>query len=97
MNETHFNARCRERGITSTDPDLIFRGIKWAIERGRDDLCKMVMRTKAGRFWRFRCPEGIYYVVTGENDTNPRTVLTQDMMRNKKYAKKKAKKGQQRP
>lgn len=90
---THFNLRCRERGIVKSDLDLLHRGLRWAIEQGRDDLCEMVLKYKDVRYWRFRCPDGIFYAVTGENDNQPRTVVTQSILRKKKWAAKRNRKG----
>jgi hypothetical protein len=90
MMDTHFQNRCRERGIVSTDLDLLFQGISWAIDNARDDLVEMVLKTKKARFWRFRCPDGIFYAVTCLRNGRPQTVLTQAMMRKKKFAARKA-------
>lgn len=84
----HFCQRCSERGITQTDTRLLQRGIAWAIVNKRDDLVERVMNLRDGVFWRFRCPDGIFYAVTQQDDPWPRTVLTQAMMRKKKFARR---------
>lgn len=97
MSSSHFNQRCRERGITTTDLDTLLYGICWAVEKGRDDICEKVLTYRDGRYWRFRCPDGVFYAVTGLKDPRPRTVITQEMLRKKKWAKKQSRKGTGRP
>lgn len=92
----HFEQRCLERGITRTDPAQLRDAISWAIAAKRDDLVDRMMTTADGVFWRFRCPDGIFYTVTGHGSDTPKTVLTQDMMRNKKWARKQQKRGRYR-
>jgi hypothetical protein len=88
--QSHFSQRCVERGIVSTDTDMLFAGIKWAVEEGRDDLVEKVLETEEARFFRFRCPDGIFYAVTPLDSGRAMTVLTQDMMRRKKWGAKAA-------
>lgn len=88
--QSHFSQRCAERGIVNTDVDLLFAGITWAIQENRDDLVEKVLETKSTRFWRFRCPDGIFYAVTALDNGRPMTVLTQEMMRRKKWGAKAA-------
>lgn len=92
--ETHFGQRCRERGITGIDTDLLFRGIIFGIEHNREDLVEHVKDDpeRGSRYWRVKVPNnGIFYVVTGMDDARPRTVYTQRMMRSKKWAMKSVK------
>lgn len=96
VKETHFAKRCRERGITETDTDVLFDNIRRAIEGGYDEYVKHVLTRDGGRFWRFKCAEGYFYAVTGKNDSFPRTVMTQEMFRHKRWAEK-AKRGRKRP
>lgn len=82
----HFEDRCIERGIVTTDLQLLRAGIQWAIENGRADLVEEVKASHpSARYWRFRCRDGIFYAVTNEETgTWPATVLTQKMMRRQK-------------
>lgn len=85
---SHWHTRCRERGITSTDCDVLYNGIKWAIENGRDDLVERAKSYKESVFWRFRCPDGIFYTITDRGKTFPKTVYTQEMYKNTKASMK---------
>jgi hypothetical protein len=85
----HFAQRCKERGVNVDDPDMLAAGIRWAIENERDDLVQHVMTTHEGRFWRFAVPCGtIHYTLTGLHDAFPRTIITPEILRNKKWARK---------
>lgn len=96
----HFARRCRERGITSTCPDQIARELRQAVAGGGTalEVAQRVMPCLRGGadIWRFRVREGIFYAVIGP-DGNPRTILTQEMIRKKKWARKRQKRGQVRP
>lgn len=94
----HFAARCRERGITETDPYVLADEIRQAVSMDGAGHMDRVMKTADGRgtIWRFSVPEGIFYAVVN-NEGHPMTVLTQDMVRKKKWANKKRKKGHRRP
>lgn len=76
--EPHFVKRCRERGIRQTDPWLLMKEIRTAIRTGNDDFCQLVKPFSDGIYYRFKVPEGVFYVVTS-NDGHPRTVITQKM------------------
>lgn len=93
--QTHFNQRCLERGITKTDPNQLFTSIKHAIENNTGLVDKVLVRPN-GTYWRFRCEDGIFYAITGNSDPRPRTVITQQMMRSKKWAHKQEKRGRRR-
>lgn len=91
---SHFNERCRERGIVKTDPDRLFEDIRRAVrmhEQGQEqDVVELVMVNEAadGRIWRFFCEDGIFYAVTPVKGRRPMTVLTQKMVASKKAASK---------
>lgn len=80
MMHEHFRERCYERGITTTCIKTLYAGIRWAIKNGRDDLVELAYREKGNFFWRFRCPDGIFYAVTHSRDSSPVTVYTQEML-----------------
>lgn len=96
----HFARRCRERGITSTCPYQIARELKQAVSGGGTSLevAQKVMPCLTGDndIWRFKVSEGIFYAVIGP-EGGPRTVLTQEMIRKKKWARKRQKRGHFRP
>ena len=90
---THFKQRCKERGIVSTDLDLLAKGLRWAIKNKREDLAEFVMTTHDRDIYRFRTPDGIFYVLVDPENNALCTVYSQDMMRglkdrHKKYKKK---------
>ncbi|GGE29987.1 hypothetical protein GCM10011360_17580 [Primorskyibacter flagellatus] len=84
----HFHERCRQRGIVKTDAEALRVSLGIAIRDKRFDLIDMVLRTDSAEYYRFRCEDGIFYCVTGLGESSPRTVLTQEMMRNKKRGHK---------
>ena len=91
---SHFSQRARERGITETCTETLWNDLRDRIAAG--DL-EHVLTYRKMRYWRFHVDEGIFYVLTSLNGCVPITVYTQDMMRNKKWAAKMAKKGMVRP
>lgn len=90
--QPHFNRRCRERGIVTADADELFHRLVSAI-KSFDPFVDFVMTYNGGRYWRFHCEDGIFYTVTGITDPFPRTILTQSMIRQKKWAHKAKKRG----
>lgn len=82
----HFNKRCIERGIVNTCIDTLFHGLQFAYDNNRDDLIEKVMDHDGGSFYRFRCPDGIFYAYM--RGRYPLTVYTQAMMRAAKFARK---------
>jgi hypothetical protein len=90
---THFAKRCRERGLGGVDTNALWHDLLRAIEAGHLDLAH---RSHKGRYWRFFANGGTFYAVTGLDDCRPRTVITQDMLRNKKWAHKQRKRGKSR-
>lgn len=87
----HFQERCRERGIEVADVDQLFVSLEIAIREKRFDVIDHVLRTDRSDYYRFRCEDGIFYCVTRAESSRPLTVLTQPMMRKKKWAHKKRK------
>lgn len=85
---SHFNQRCRERGIVTTDLAKLHAGLRWAIQNGRQDLVRFVMTLEDVDYWRFSCPDGLFYCLTKHGHSNPMTVMTQEMMRHKKWVRK---------
>ena len=87
----HFNQRCAERGITTTDADALYDALVLAVAGQRDDLAEFVMRSEdgEGEFWRFRCADGIFYALI--KGGRPVTIYTQRMINSVKW-KRKAKK-----
>lgn len=92
----HFDQRCLERGIDTTCLFTLRNGISWAIQRARDDLVELVLTSETGKYWRFRCPDGIFYAVTKPDGHWPVTVVTQEMFRKKRWALKMQKRGKRR-
>ena len=90
----HFAQRARERGITETCPETLRNDLRDRIAAG--DL-ELVLTYREMRYWRFHVYEGIFYTLTTLSGCTPITVYTQEMMRNKKWAAKMAKKGKGRP
>lgn len=96
---SHFNQRCRERGIVQTCPDKLFEAIRRAVkayDRGEPtDFVELVMANEAAdsRIWRFFCDDGIFYAVTPMDGQRPMTILTQKMVAAKKAALKARKRG----
>lgn len=82
----HFEERCRERGIVNTNIADLFKGLQWAIRSKRWDLVEKVAEGNGSKYWRFKCPDGIFYAVTPKGKHAPVTVFTQEMMRQKKWA-----------
>lgn len=91
---SHFNERCRERGITRTDPGILFEAIASSVrehDKGRyQERVEYVFTHNEGRFFRFRCEDGIFYAVVPTDGVRPVTVFTQAMMRAKRRARKTA-------
>lgn len=85
----HFSARCRERGIVETDTRLLFNGISWAIGKERWDLVERVFANGEATFYRFRCPDGVYFAVVKGVDDVPVTVYDKGMLKAAKVARKK--------
>lgn len=85
---THFAQRCRERGITRTEPDKLRRELAGAIENyvpgEPNDAVEFVLAAGGASFWRFRVPEGVFYAVTIGPGCFPVTVYNQAMIRGKK-------------
>lgn len=88
IKETHFHRRCRERGIETADTAALWLWLRWAIEAERHDLVDLVLTEGGARYWRFTCQDGVFYTVTPIDRPLPMTILTQDMMRNKKRGAK---------
>ena len=87
----HFAQRAQERGITSVCPRVLWHVLRRKVARG---CLEHVLTRPDGRFFRFHLKEGRFYVVTGVDRCDPITVFTQQMMRGKKFATKKQRKGQ---
>ena len=92
----HFAQRCKERGVPTEDPLELKRMLEWWIDSGMDEFAQFVTATHKARFWRFRVNGCIFYAATGLEDSIPRTVYTQRMMRQVKDAKKDWKRGKPR-
>jgi len=84
--KSHFNQRCKERGIVNTDIDDLFQRLRFAAQNGRDDLIEKVLEHDGGAFYRFRCEDGIFYAYMV--NCYPVTIYTQKMMRAAKFARK---------
>lgn len=93
VERSHFNIRCRERGITTTNLDALHRALKTACAKYNTsqiarEYVDHVMDIVAGRkIYRFHVEEGVYYVIV-DCKGHPLTVLTQDMLAYYKATKK---------
>lgn len=85
----HWAKRCAQRGIEQ-DPDALWWQVRADILSG---ACDLVLTLGHNRYWRFHCDAGIFYAVTNLNHPEPITVFTQSMIRAKKFAAKKHRKG----
>jgi hypothetical protein len=93
MSSPHFEARCRERGITKTCPAQLAKDITEAIRNGLD-FVEHVFSTPAGAsFYRFECADGIFYAICGTHSGKCITLYTQDMMKSARAARKQRKGG----
>lgn len=86
---THFQDRCKTRGITSVDTKQLAEELYRAIIAGDESRAERVMKIEGSTYWRFKVPEGIFYTVTDEKTNWPKTVFTQDMIRAIKLRRKK--------
>lgn len=90
MEDSHFNQRCRERGIVESDTDLLFDKLVEAIRALRhgeeNGAIELALTTDAGQFFRFRVPEGLFYAVTEPGGWLPKTVYDQQMFRRARNA-----------
>ncbi len=94
---THFEQRCIDRISVSMDADDLFKLIIAEVSADQSDIVEHVMDDpeRASRFYRVMIEgEDVFYAVVGMNDARPRTLLTQSMMRSKKWGIRKCKKGQ---
>jgi len=71
--KSHFYERCLERNVFH-DPNLLAKEITEAIRYGLEDFVEKVVQTANDTFvYRFRVPNGIFYVVAKKK--YPITVL----------------------
>lgn len=91
--KTHFGQRARERGIRSTHGDVLREQLRAAIRKGDEKVVERVMAWGCGVIWRFWVPEGRYYVLADTETGSPITCFTHEMVRRKKFARKKQKRG----
>ena len=79
----HFAMRVRERLGKSVNPNILFRGIIWAIENERSDLVRFVSRVdRTGRRIFEFLPTGSkepYYVVVDTETMTPVTIMSGEM------------------
>lgn len=96
MTTCHFAQRCIERGIRSVSPMDLLHALRRAYQEGDGDMIEHVMDDDLSGhpIYRFRVAEGRFYAPF-THDGWPMTVLTQRMIRNKKWARKKRKKPDQ--
>lgn len=86
----HFKERCLERGIVSTDVDLLYNGLKHAIVTGDENLAERVMASGVeGRsFYRFKCPDGIFFAICDDETGRPVTVYNHAQLKSFKKRKR---------
>ena len=97
--EFHFTRRCRQRGITKTDPHAVMSAIQveWRkLKAGEAAEIEPVMpgKVKDGEpthFYRFKVAEGYFYALMCEVNGFPLTVYSQREMRLAKESRKKRK------
>lgn len=82
--DTHFAMQARDRGIDRANIAGLFFWLREQIAGGGGDMCKKVMVTDSGVFWRFHCADGIFYTVTDFGTSHPKTVYTQSMFSDKR-------------
>ncbi len=86
----HFYLRCRERGITTTDPKEVLYNVEMSVATGDEGYAKFVFRMNAGyRLYRFMVPEGVFYAVVKPDKPYVMTCLTQEMLRNLRNRRRK--------
>lgn len=91
--QSHFNCRCRERGITTTDLDALHLALKTACAKydtsqiAREYVDHVMDIADGRKIYRFHVEEGTYYVVA-DCAGHPLTVLTQEMLAYYKATKK---------
>ncbi len=84
----HFKDQCRARGITEADIDILYSGLIWARQNDRQDLAEMAKTVEGVEFWRFNCPDGMFFAVFPVGQISPVTVYTREMYRAKLRAEK---------
>ncbi len=84
----HFRDRCLERGIREENIRDLYVGIPWAIKNERHDLVEKVLVEKGVTYYRFRCPDGIFYALVKDGKTSPSTIYTQKMFKNRRRVAK---------
>lgn len=92
MADNHFHSRAKERGITETDTVLLAKELEYAHKNGRDDFLELALKGSPISCFRFRVKEGIFYALMSDTGRAV-SVYTQDILRKKKWAKKKMAKG----
>jgi hypothetical protein len=93
---SHFAQRCGERGIVATDPWWLAAELEKAV-LGQPNGLRFATKVipcfgRRADVWRLGIAEGIFYAAVG-HDGHPRTVLTKDMVRKKKLALKRQRRG----
>ncbi len=96
----HFVERCYESGITKTDPYVLQSELRDAVRSlgavtPSIDFVERVVPSynhEDCTIYRFRIVEGIFYAPCGK-DGWPRTILTKEMVRKKKWAYKMTRRG----
>ncbi len=58
----------------------------WAVKNNRRDLVDRALKTDKSTYYRFRCPEGLFYAVWSHDVDTVVTVMDQAMFKNKKWA-----------
>lgn len=94
---THFAECCRERGPFNVDPFWLADQLERAAtdQPHALDFAEHVIpcHDSPATIWRFRINGAIYYAAIGPTG-RPRTILTKRMVSRKKWALKKARRGQ---
>ena len=93
MHETHFQKRCRQRGVSGVNLVVLQDEIERAVADGNEDFAEMVFRDmgQGSSLYRFQAPSGIFYAVV--NSTGKAvTAYNQEIMKNVRSARKLEKK-----
>lgn len=89
---SHFAIRARERGILTVDGEILKAAIEAALRDPEQTMLdKVCVSVGGGVIYRFFVPDGVFYAVVRNGVAA--TVLTQAMVRKKKWALKMQRRG----
>ena len=90
MYETHFQKRCRERGVSGVNLITLQDDIERAVGGGNEDFAETVFKSmgEGCGLYRFHVPSGVFYAVVNASVPVALTVYTQAQVRAVKKGKK---------